>query len=151
MIRKKFVSNTRKKRNGRPNVGGVCIRSRNGVSSRKGCVVNGQRAQGKHQASTPPLAHQLQTTDSRKKTISESAVSLHPPHLPPPSLPPQTPNFRSQEKKKVLGNGQKLTGDEHYRSPWCAAFLPLPLPLARGCARCRRRRSWSSSDDVRSF
>ena len=31
-----------KKRNERPNVGGVSIRSRYGAPSRKGCVVNGQ-------------------------------------------------------------------------------------------------------------
>ena len=31
-----------KKRNKRPNVGGVSIRSRNGAPSRKGCAVNGQ-------------------------------------------------------------------------------------------------------------
>ena len=31
-----------KKRNERPNVGGVSIRSRNGAPSRKGCVVNAQ-------------------------------------------------------------------------------------------------------------
>ena len=31
-----------KKRNERPNVGGVSTRSRNGAPSRKGCVVNGR-------------------------------------------------------------------------------------------------------------
>ena len=31
-----------KKRNERPNVGGVSFRSRNGAPSRKGCVVNAQ-------------------------------------------------------------------------------------------------------------
>ena len=31
-----------KKRNQRPNIGGVFIRSRNGAPSRKGCAVNGQ-------------------------------------------------------------------------------------------------------------
>ena len=36
-----------KKRNGCPNVGGDPIRSRNGVPSRKGCVVNGQMTQAK--------------------------------------------------------------------------------------------------------
>ena len=41
-INKKFLCNTRKKRNERPNVGGVSIRSRNRGPSRKGCEVNGQ-------------------------------------------------------------------------------------------------------------
>ena len=39
---KQFLCNIWKKRNERPNVGGVSIRSRNGHPSRKGCVVNGQ-------------------------------------------------------------------------------------------------------------
>ena len=41
-ISKHFLCNTWKKRNERPNVGGVSIRSSNGAPSRKGCVVNGQ-------------------------------------------------------------------------------------------------------------
>ena len=41
-INRKIMCNIWKKRNGRPNVGGVSIRSRNGAPSRKGCVVNGQ-------------------------------------------------------------------------------------------------------------
>ena len=41
-ISKQFICNIWKKRNGRPNVGGVSIRSGNGAPSRKGCVVNGQ-------------------------------------------------------------------------------------------------------------
>ena len=41
-ISKQFLCNIRKKRNERPNVGGVSVRSRNGAPSRKGCVVNGQ-------------------------------------------------------------------------------------------------------------
>ena len=41
-ISAQFQYNIWKKRTGRPNVGGVSIRSRNGASSRKGCVVNGQ-------------------------------------------------------------------------------------------------------------
>ena len=36
------VTYGKKKRNERPNVGGVSVRSRNGAPSRKGCVVNGQ-------------------------------------------------------------------------------------------------------------
>ena len=36
-----------KKRNERPNVGGVSIRSRNGAPSRKGCVVSGQMVSNK--------------------------------------------------------------------------------------------------------
>ena len=42
-----------KKRDERPNVGGVSIRSRNGAPSRKGCVVNGQMTYGKQQMTTP--------------------------------------------------------------------------------------------------
>ena len=41
-ISKKFICNIWQKRNERPNVGGVSIRSRNGAPSRKRCVVNGQ-------------------------------------------------------------------------------------------------------------
>ena len=41
-ICKNFLRNTRKRRNERPNVGGVSIRSRNGAPSRKECMVNGQ-------------------------------------------------------------------------------------------------------------
>ena len=41
-ISKQFLCNMWKKRNERPNVGGVSIRSRNGAPSRKGCEVNGQ-------------------------------------------------------------------------------------------------------------
>ena len=37
-----FQCNVWKKRTGRPNVGGVSTRGRNGAPSRKGCVVNGQ-------------------------------------------------------------------------------------------------------------
>ena len=37
-----YLCNIWKKRNERPNVGGVSIKSRNGAPSRKGCVVNGQ-------------------------------------------------------------------------------------------------------------
>ena len=41
-ISKQFPCNIWKKRNERPNVVGVSIRSRNGAPSRKGCVVNGR-------------------------------------------------------------------------------------------------------------
>ena len=41
-ISKQFSCNVWKKRNERPNVGGVSIRSRNGAPSRKRCVANGQ-------------------------------------------------------------------------------------------------------------
>ena len=40
-ISKQFLRNLWKKRNERPNVGGVSIRSMNGAPSQKGCVVNG--------------------------------------------------------------------------------------------------------------
>ena len=39
---KKFLCNTRKKRNEHPNVGSVSIKSRNGAPPRKGCVINGE-------------------------------------------------------------------------------------------------------------
>ena len=41
-ISKQLLSSIWKKRNERPNVGAVFSRSRNGATSRKGCVVNGQ-------------------------------------------------------------------------------------------------------------
>ena len=41
-ISKTFLCSIWKQRNERSTVGGVSIRSRNGVPSRKGCVVNGQ-------------------------------------------------------------------------------------------------------------
>ena len=41
-ISKQLLCNIWKRRNEHRNVGGVSIRSRNGVPSRKGCVVNGQ-------------------------------------------------------------------------------------------------------------
>ena len=41
-ISKQFICSIWKKRNERPNVGGVSITSRNGAPSRKGCVVNDQ-------------------------------------------------------------------------------------------------------------
>ena len=41
-VHKRFLCNIWKKRNERPNVGGVSFRSKNGAPSRKGCVVNGQ-------------------------------------------------------------------------------------------------------------
>ena len=49
-----FLCNIWNKRNERPNVGGVSIRSRNGGPSRKGCVVNGQMTKASQQMSTPP-------------------------------------------------------------------------------------------------
>ena len=41
-ISKQYLCSIWNKRNGRLNVGGVSIGSRNGAPSRKGCVVNGQ-------------------------------------------------------------------------------------------------------------
>ena len=41
-ISKQFLCSIWKKRNERPNVGGVSIRSGNGAPSRKGCLFNGQ-------------------------------------------------------------------------------------------------------------
>ena len=45
-VSKQFLCNIGKKRNERPNVGGVFISSRNGAPSRKVCVVNDQMTQG---------------------------------------------------------------------------------------------------------
>ena len=41
-ISEQFLCDIWKRRNERPNVGGVSIRCRNGAPSRKGCVVSGQ-------------------------------------------------------------------------------------------------------------
>ena len=47
-ISKRFLCGIWKKPNERPNVGSVSIRSRNGVPSRKGCVVNGQTTKARN-------------------------------------------------------------------------------------------------------
>ena len=59
-ISKQFTRSTWKKRNERPNVGGVSIRSRNGAPSRKGCVINGQitNTSNKRVRPPPPSCHQ---------------------------------------------------------------------------------------------
>ena len=49
-----FLCSAWKKRNERPNVGGVSIRSRNGAPSRKGCVLNGQITEAKKNEALPP-------------------------------------------------------------------------------------------------
>ena len=43
-----FLCRVWKKRNERPNVGGVSSTSGNGAPSRKGCVVNGQMPKASH-------------------------------------------------------------------------------------------------------
>ena len=53
-ISKYFIYSIRKKRNKRPSVGGVSIRSRNGAPSRKGCVVNGQMTKASNKLVPPP-------------------------------------------------------------------------------------------------
>ena len=53
-ISKHFLCRIWKKRNERPSVGGVSIRSRNGAPSRKGCVVNGQMAKASNKYAPPP-------------------------------------------------------------------------------------------------
>ena len=53
-INKQFLCSTWKKRNERPNVGGVSIRSRNGALSRKRCVINGQLAKATNEDTPPP-------------------------------------------------------------------------------------------------
>ena len=52
---KRFLCRIWKKRNERPNVGGVSIRSRNAAPSRKGCVVNGQMTTASNKLVRPPL------------------------------------------------------------------------------------------------
>ena len=47
-ISKPFLCHTWKKRDERPNVGGVSTRSINGAPSRKGCVVNGQMTKARN-------------------------------------------------------------------------------------------------------
>ena len=54
-ISKPFLCNIWKKRNKRPNVGGVSARSRNGAPSRKGCMVNGQMTKASNKRVRPPL------------------------------------------------------------------------------------------------
>ena len=53
-VRKQFLCIIWKKRNERPNVGGVSIRSRNGAPSRKACVVNGQMTKASNKLVLPP-------------------------------------------------------------------------------------------------
>ena len=53
-ISKQFLCSIWKKRNERPNVGGVSIRIRNGASSRKGCVANGQMTKVRNKLVPPP-------------------------------------------------------------------------------------------------
>ena len=52
-ISKQFLCSIWKKRNERPNVGGVSARSRNGAPSRKGRVVNGQMTKAATNESPP--------------------------------------------------------------------------------------------------
>ena len=53
-ISKQFLCSIWKKRNERPNIEGVSIRSRNGAPSRKGCVVNGQITKASKKLAPPP-------------------------------------------------------------------------------------------------
>ena len=53
-INNKFLCNTWKQPNERPNVGGVSTRSRDGAPLRKGCVFNGKMTKASKQMSTPP-------------------------------------------------------------------------------------------------
>ena len=56
-ISKQFLCSIWKKRNERPNVGGVSIESRNGAPSRKGCAVNGQiTKQATNEYAPPPYS-----------------------------------------------------------------------------------------------
>ena len=48
-ISKQFICCIREKRNERPNVGGVSIRSRNGAPFREGCVANGKTTKASNQ------------------------------------------------------------------------------------------------------
>ena len=53
-INKTLICNIWKKRNERPDVGGVSIRSGNGSPSRKGCVVNGTMTKASNERVPPP-------------------------------------------------------------------------------------------------
>ena len=64
-ISKQFLCSIWKKRNERPHVGGVSIRSRNGAPSPKGCVVNGAPSRhsrdGRVYGHTTTAMHKLST------------------------------------------------------------------------------------------
>ena len=59
-ISKRFVCNIWKKRNERPNDAGVSTRSRNGASTRKRCVVNGQMTTASNKGVRPPPVLRLE-------------------------------------------------------------------------------------------
>ena len=54
-ISKQFLCGIWKKLDKRPNVGGVSTRSRNGATSQKGCMVNGQMTKTSNKWLPPPL------------------------------------------------------------------------------------------------
>ena len=76
-ISKHFLCRIWKKRNERPSVGGVSIRSRNGAPSRKGCVVNGQMAKASNKYAPPPQRTST-TTRGRRRTDKTIAVPAGP-------------------------------------------------------------------------
>ena len=121
---KQFLCSIWKKRNERPNVGGVSIRSSNGAPSRKGCVVNGQitTASTNEYAPPPPppdphpyaaatttvttfyrkAEHWGEKQDGRHPHRERGCHPLYPP-LPPPSppcprllVPPRTTRYKRQ-------------------------------------------------------
>ena len=53
-ISKQHLCHTWEKRDERPNVGGVSIRSRNGAPSQKGCVINDQLTKASNKCVPPP-------------------------------------------------------------------------------------------------
>ena len=76
-ISKKFTCNmVWEKRNERPNVGGVSIRSRNGAPSRKGCVVNGQTAKASNKRVPLPLPGFWESSALKKTGIAGACAIL---------------------------------------------------------------------------
>ena len=85
-ISKQFLCSIWKKRNERPNVGGVSIRSRNGAPSRKGCVVNGQMTKTSDKRVRPPPARprlpssgrlDMPTVDGTAAAFACRSATLH--------------------------------------------------------------------------
>ena len=71
---KKFPRNMRKKRNERPNVGGVSIRSRNDAPSRKGCVVNGPMTKASNKWARLPARGGIPVVERRRKKMHRCAL-----------------------------------------------------------------------------
>ena len=67
------------KRNGRPNVGGVSLRRRNGAPSRKGCVVNGQLTKARNKRVRPVPAPSLLERDASSMSKAGNKLVRPPP------------------------------------------------------------------------